>query len=250
MGFLSFTEKLKKRKNKLVHSDKVEKNNVELKNGIIYREINGRREYSGATDTAKYWIETLDTLQEKIHFVDFLAEIIKDDVRTDYMASIIYCEDIKNIRDEQVPFLLYYWDENNEKHFIYCKDEVKDLNLATDCVIVWPWTFEKIKNSFKTLHYHDFETTNNRQKAFYFKGLDLACVSKGNHSTLVGMGLKKGSILAREIYDIRKLFPHVDTDGVKWINHHTQEIIRSVPDFRFAILYQLARMKFELENID
>lgn len=54
MGLLSFTEKLKKRKNKLVHSDKVEKNNVEWKNGIIYREINGRREYSGATDTAKY----------------------------------------------------------------------------------------------------------------------------------------------------------------------------------------------------
>lgn len=250
MGLLSFTEKLKKKKNKSMCSATVEKNNTKLKNGIIYREINGQREYSGATDTAKYWIETLKTIQEKLDFIDFLMEIIKDDVRTDYMASIIYCEDIKNIRDERVPFLLHYWDENNEKHFIYCEDEVKELDLATDYVIVWPLSFEKIKDSFVALHHHDFETTDNRQKAFYFQGLDLACVSKGNHSTLVGMGLKKGIIIAREVYNICELFPHVDTDGVKWINHYTKEIIQGVPDFRFAILYQLARMKFEIENVD
>lgn len=247
MDLISF---FKKKKSESMSKKKFEKSKEKIENGIIYREICGEQEFRSATTTAKRWLKTLESKKDKLDFINFLMAIIRDDVQTDYMAVIIYYTNIDDLKDARLPFPLEYRDESDKKHSIHCENEIKELDLATDFIIVWPLSLEKIKKSFTILNHHDFKTTDDRQKAFYFRGLDMASVSKGNHSTLTGIGLKKGKIVAREVYDIRKLFPHVDTDGVEWINHHTREIIQSVPDFRFAILYQFARMKYELENED
>ena len=59
----------------------------------------------------------------------------------------------------------------------------------------------------------------------------------------------EGEILA-EYVDVEALFEHLDTDGVIWINAHTKEKYDEVFDSRFAVLYELARMKFNLLRND
>lgn len=224
--------------------------NLEDPDNLKLRRISGAWEYNQAISKAELWLETINLKQDQLDFIDFLMGIIRSDIQTDYQAVIIYYTELEDLKDCQLPYPFSYYDENENKHFLNKINEQRELDLTKDSIMVWPWKFEKIRDSFLKLNHQNFETTEDRHKAIFFQGIELTCVYKGFHSVLTGMGLKKGNIIAREVYDICELFPHVDTDGVKWINHHTKEIIQRVPDFRFAILYQLARMKFELENID
>lgn len=224
--------------------------NLEDPDNAKLRRVSGVWEFNQAIGKTDLWLETIDIKQDQMDFIDFLMGMIRADIQTDYQAVIIYYADYEDLKECQLPYPLRYYDENDSKHFVTQKDEQREVNLSKDPIVVWPWKFEKIKEAFLKLNHQSFETTKHRQKAIYFQGVNLTCVTKGFHSVLAGMGLKKGHIVAREVYDICELFPHVDTDGVKWINHHTKEMIQRVPDFRFAILYELARMKFEIENVD
>lgn len=221
--------------------------NLEDATNAKLRRISGAWEYNQAISKAQLWLETMDLKQDQLDFIDFLMGIIRADIQTDYQAVIIYFTELEDLKDCQLPYPLIFYDENNVKHLLDKKDEHKELDLSKDSIIVWPWKFEKIANLFLNLKYHDFESNNHRHKLVFFQGVELACVNKGNHSIMTGISFKKGNVVAREVYDITELFQHVDTNGVKWINRHNREIIQRVSDFRFAILYELARMKYEIK---
>lgn len=46
--------------------------------------------------------------------------------------------------------------------------------------------------------------------------------------------------------DCELAFPHISTDGADWANIHTGTKISKVYDFRIALIYEIAKMKYDL----
>lgn len=113
--------------------------------------------------------------------------------------------------------------------------------------MVLPWNRDRLRNSVKNIHINNFEYHSNNHLAYYFSYIDICHVYNGNHSISAGIGHEKGIIKAKE-YDIRDSFNHIYTDGEQWFNIHTKEPIEEVFDFMIAILYELAKIKYNLES--
>ena len=64
-------------------------------------------------------------------------------------------------------------------------------------------------------------------------------------TTIVVVPLTKGKITSEE-YDLPLLYPNLKTDGTDWFNAHTDEKITPVSDFRFAAVFTLAKMRYEM----
>ncbi len=51
-----------------------------------------------------------------------------------------------------------------------------------------------------------------------------------------------------KVVNVSELFSHIYTDGVEWINFHNNKPIYKVIDFRIAILFELARLKYNISR--
>lgn len=81
----------------------------------------------------------------------------------------------------------------------------------------------------------------------YYEIVDITYIYNGIHSISSGIELNKDSdITVKEVVNVSELFPHIYTDGVEWINSHNNKPIYKVIDFRIAILFELARLKYNI----
>ena len=94
---------------------------------------------------------------------------------------------------------------------------------------------------------NDFVYDKNNHFAIYYPYINLCYVTCGNHSINAGRYFRKGSIVADE-YDLTSCFPHIETDGSYWFNTHTNEPLIPVDDYRFAAIFTIAKMKYELND--
>ena len=169
--------------------------------------------------------------------------MIKNDIKYDALTEIIYHgkEGTVKIMDWDMVPTDYFL--NGEKKQLFTGDEVldKEINLVTDYVITFPWDPERITRNLFNLKGQQFKNDENHQ-ARYYKELDLCLVHNGRHSTTMGLYKNEGQIMASTI-SIASLFDYYTTDGAHWYGRDKVKL-NPVEDFRFALLFELAKRKY------
>lgn len=202
--------------------------------------------YHNTIDIVRKWIELENNTQDKILLLDFVMDSIRTDLQYDTLTTILYSEEHFK---ERLPVLFlpyYYYNEKGERLETYVEQEESyKVNLSKDCVIVLPWNRHRLRDSIKNISSNPFKYDKINHFAYYYTSMDVCYVYNGLHSITAGIVHRKGEILAQPI-EVEAVFRHLDTDGEAWINTHTKEKYDEVFDFRFAILYELARIKYNL----
>lgn len=213
---------------------------------VMYHLPNFKMEFDNTMDFVKYVLE-YEQKNDQIIILDYVMEIIKKDIQYDLLTTILYDKDFT----KQIRFIFpynYYDEQGNECNIVNKKKTKKRIDLSTDCVIVLPWCRERMVSQAKNIGNNNFTYYPSNHLAYYFTYIDLCYVYNGTHSIASGIGHRKGYIEAT-IYDISKLFDHVYTDGVHWYNsHNNKKYSIDLVDFRIGIIYEIAKIKYRLEN--
>lgn len=104
------------------------------------------------------------------------------------------------------------------------------------------WDMGKITNALKNILYNGFQFDPINHQAYFYPELNLCLVYNGYHHLFAGNHFCNGTIMADECH-LSLIYDLIDTDGTYWIMRENGHKYGRVPDFRFAILYELARMR-------
>ncbi|CAK7051902.1 DUF6710 family protein [Tissierella carlieri] len=204
-------------------------------------------EFDNTMDFVQDILEYEHNIEDQIIIIDFISNLVKEDLKTDLLTTIIYSEQHFE-RNINFPFPYEYYDKLGNRLTIKPEREVmRDVDLSKDCVLVVSWNRERLRNSIKNIYKNEFEYHDWNHLAFYFTHIDVCYAYNGTHSISSGIGHKKGFIKAKE-YDISNLFDHLYTDGVSWHSVHDKTKLGDIFDFRIAILYELAKIKYNLRK--
>lgn len=201
--------------------------------------VDPRKEFGFAIDFVKGAIEDEEKQEDKLKILSFIEELIKEDLQSDMLTKIIYNPNQYLNRTSWFPLSYLPYDVTQAP--------IIKIDLSTTCVIAYPWNRGRYKKMIKTLSKEDFKFYKINHFAEYYVPLDICFVTNGHHSIAAGCGYKKGWIEAKEI-DITPLFEKIHTDGQNWYESATGKLIFDVPDFRIAILFEIARMKYKLQK--
>jgi len=217
----------------------------------LYRDfVNPVHEFRYAMEFVKETLEEKKTKEDQILILDFILSVIREDLKYDTLTNIFYRE---KWFDEglriSLPFPYHYYDEKGNMLSIYeDKAKVKKVDLAKECVLVFPWHRGRMRDNIKNIGRNEFQYDKFNHKAYYFSPVNICFVYNGMHSITAGIGFKKGYIEAAE-YDVTKLFEHVYTDGLYWYNrHNNQKLEDELFDFRIGVIYEISKIKYNIER--
>lgn len=204
-------------------------------------------EFKNSMDFVRQTLECEQDVNDQVIILDYILNIVREDLKTDLLATILYSQEHLKKRI-YFPFPINYYDEKGREYTLDSDENInRKVDLATDCVLVLSWNRNRLRNSVKNIFKNDFKYDKLNHLAYYFTHIDICYAYNGTHSISSGIGHKKGHIEAVEC-DIGKLFDHAYTDGVKWYNSHNNTELESVVDFRIAILYEVARKKYNIQK--
>lgn len=204
------------------------------------------QEFFYAMDYVKKYLENEIEPKNKIVFLDFVLEVIKNDLKYDLLAHIFYNKE--HFKEKfRSPLPLFFWDEEGNEKSV-SELGVVEIDLAKDSVLVQPWDRKSLYSKIISIKYNNFIYKKLNHYGYYYPYLDLCTIYNGTHSISSGIIYKKGIIEVTAV-DITEAFPHIYTDGRYWYNAHNKEKKGNVTDFRLAIIYEVAKIKHGLEKL-
>ncbi len=204
-----------------------------------------KKEFDFAMNFVKQTLEREKNNKDKIIILDFMLTVIKEDLKTDLLSHILYSKEHFE-RYFRYPIPLFYYDEKGNEIAIKELGAV-ELNLAQDCVLALPWHQERLCEQIKNIFTNKFIYDEYNQWGYYFPYIGLCYVYNGIHSVASGIVHKKGTITVEQ-YDITELFSHIYTDGQNWYSSHNDNNLGRLADFRLGIIYEIAKVKHQLEQ--
>lgn len=187
------------------------------------------------------------TKAEKLEIIDFAISAIKNDIKYDYVSEIIYSNEHK-VHQYRCLLPCNAYDENRKKVDMIELENIT-LSLNNNSIIPLPWNRERLAKVIFAINKKGFINDEESHTAYYYAPLDICFVTNGNHSVCAGICKGEGSLKAAA-YDITPFFNHIYSDAYDWIDIHSNEKIIEVHDYRVAIIYELARLRYCLqENI-
>lgn len=202
-------------------------------------------EYSFTIDYINFALDLEKSLKDKINMINFFMEVIRKDIQYDLMSKFLYSEMEGIDIDAPFPISLLSKDSNSKDKAILTREN-RIIDLSKDSIILLPWDRFRFSNTVKSIYENGFEYMEHNHKAYYYSDIDLCYVYSGNHSITTGI-IKKEGIIKAEEYDIKRLFNVLTTDGLNWYIDG-EKPIKEVFDFRIAILYDLAKIKYNLQK--
>ena len=141
------------------------------------------------------------------------------------------------------PFPDYFTDVMGKESSSWEQEETK-INLKDVKVYLRPWSLTRTARNLFLVGRDGFHYKRQNHRARYYPEINLCYVYNGNHSINAGRYFQNGSIHA-QVWRLNLLFPHCKTDGTAWYNSHTGQPIGPVSDFRLALVYSLAQMRWQ-----
>lgn len=204
-----------------------------------------RTQYQKAIRTAKMYIEfDQHSIEEKKILLNYMMDVIKRDIQSEYIADLFYHDESKTIEYEFVPFM--YYDKDGTKHNIEIS-KTQEISLKDNYVITFPWDRWRMYDNIINIVKNGFKNDTNNHKVYYYEELDMCQVINGNHSIATGIYTQNGTVLAKVI-SMKHLFENLKTDGAYFYSIHDNREIEKVKDFRIAVLFEISKMKYELEK--
>ncbi len=221
-----------------------------VKRKVILDKIERAYGFKHALEFTHQALEAEKTKEDKILILDFMLDVIKRDLKYDFLTDIFYREEyFDRGRKIRLPFPYSYYDETEQKISIFeRKIGTKKVDLSEECVLVFPWHRKRIRENIKNIGSKEFIYDKYNHFAYYFSPVGICFVYNGMHSTTAGIGFKKGFIEASE-YDMTGPLGHVYTDGLYWYNSHNNLKLKDgLLDFRIGIIFELLKLKYQIEE--
>lgn len=152
-----------------------------------------------------------------------------------------------NVNSFPIPFFSSFYNEDGNTLSFSDSSKKVNVNLSSTKIYLHPWNNDRTSESLVNISGNDFVYNKNNHFAIYYPYINLCYVTCGNHSINAGRYFRKGSIVADE-FNLTACFPHIKTDGCYWFNAHTNEPLIPVDDYRFAAIFTIAKMKYELND--
>lgn len=182
---------------------------------------------------------------KKSVLVDYFMDIIKNDIKYDYLANVVYGRELTEFR---IYFPKVYYDQQGKLIELDKRIILEEIDFSNVLIFSVPWKKERVVKNLVTLSNEKFLYDKSNHKATYFPEINLCYVTNGNHSIAMGIKNNQGSIMA-EVFNLQPLFGKVDTDGVEWFSMYDKtRILGKLSDFRIGLLFKLAEMKYNLKE--
>ena len=144
-------------------------------------------------------------------------------------------------------FPICFYDEQGNKQSVSITGEIKRIRFSEDSCVVLPWNRKRLVSGILYLSKTDFKYDKNNHMAYYYPELDVAYIYNGTHSASIGVAKRSGEIDA-QVIDIEPLFKHIYTDGEMWFSKYNHSRLCAVPDFRVAVLFEMAKRRKALKE--
>ena len=215
------------------------------KNTVADIENKKRNQFEKAIHTAELYLSCNEySIEEKKTILTYMMDVIKRDIQSEYIADLFYNDESKRISLEFVPTL--YFDKDGIKHYLEFS-ECQEVSLKDNYVITFPLNCGRMGDNILNIIKNGFKNYPINHIVYYYKELNICQVMNGNHSIAAGIYTEKGTVLAK-IVDMKPLFENLKTDGAYYYSIHNNTIIEKVQDFRIAVIFEIAKMKYKLEN--
>lgn len=184
---------------------------------------------------------------EKKILIDNLMEMIRLDLQYGLITHVIYPKSEK-FKKRIYPFPPIYTDAEDNRitlsDIAYHKN-YKTVDFSKDCVSCIPWS--NLRLGVIIPHISKNEFIQKHHQAIYFKELEFCYINCGNHSAAAAI-IKRQGKLRVPVISVEPMFKTIYTDGEFWISYRSNKQLYEVLDFRFCLLYELAKMKYSLNS--
>lgn len=175
---------------------------------------------------------------DAIPLLDFLINTVKEDLRTSAAAELLYAADHRprDWRNALFPFVC--WLDVPEE----------TVPFAGNTVVSSIYDWKKISHSAYDIRHEGFHADWNYFSGAYYPELHMIVMDNGLHHSCAAAAFQEDGEIKLDVYSLKRFFPLVTTDGEFWYMKDHPRMTNPVLDIRMAILFELARMKDELEE--
>lgn len=203
-------------------------------------------------DTVTFALESEKSFDDKIDSLDYIITMLKIDMQSDALASIIYRVCDKKKKQHEIAksfFPKSYIDKNGIKREIETdKENLKDISLRNDFVYSYPWEKKKIFPNILKIKKYGFKYIKLNHYSEFYPIVDMCFVYNGNHSIASGIYNKMGTIKT-QVVDISPLFEYIYTeDGVYWYNTYDKSKNEPIEDFRVGLIFEIVKIREKLKK--
>lgn len=190
---------------------------------------NMRREFDTAIHQVENLLSRAQNAEERTAILNFAIKAVKRDLIGEGLVQLVYGRAAPDWRSE------FPLPSQEEKKMI-------SIDLGKTDVLTIPWHTERLSQAILDLLHTPFDQNKDYYTATYYPEIDLVIVGNGIHHTAVA-SIGNGGIVDRcRVIHLAPAFDELSTDGAVWKNAKYGSIL-PVSDFRFALLYALAKMQ-------
>lgn len=180
-----------------------------------------------------------------IDVIDTLIVMVGNNIKYDYISDFIYCDYIRSCFANFFPIKI----ENDEGKIIEA-EEIGKTEIDLQDAIIAPYPHSKrgaIRNLLDRKK-EDFIFYSRNHYGRLYKPMNVFQVESGNHSLMACITHKKTGKLLVDTVDMTPLFDYVYTDGEFWMCKDGYFCNTSLFDYRWAVIYELSRIKYEKQK--
>lgn len=129
---------------------------------------------------------------------------------------------------------------------------LKKINEET---LIVPWDRRRFMRSYERLKHESWQFDPYNHEGIFYEEMELVLIYNGRHSVMSGVLLNNIDEVPVFKISLEEIFPHLQTNGTYW--QHGEHLVEGrkrvvkterVIDYRMALLYQLAKWKWELRT--
>ncbi len=208
----------------------------------------GNASYSRTLNFVDIFLSDLNK-EDSQTFLKYILEVIGRDLETSVQAMHIYKAEPYLVGK---PFPDHYHSGVYQSTYLEDDKNKVSIDLSKNIVIAEPWSlYNRLIPNLKNIMENEFVYDKNNHCSVFYPYMNICVVWNGHHSISCGKYFKKGVIQAA-VYDSETAFKKIDTDGKKWFDiggfkppEYSEE---KVKDFRFALLFKIAKLLYENEK--
>lgn len=201
------------------------------------RRYRQRLEYDTALRQIDVFLSQAENDEVRIAILDYAIKAVKRDLIGEGLSQLVYGKEAPE------------WRGAFQLGSQIQKNEYISIELSKTDVLVTPWETSRLSGAIRDLLYSPFDQNEGYYTATYYPEIDLVIIGNGIHHTTVASVGAGGAIDHCSVARMTPAFEEVSTDGATWMNSKTDSVAE-VRDFRFAVLFTLAKMRHELNSTD
>ena len=193
--------------------------------------------YDSSICIIKNLLGTLSTRIDKIAFLDYMINAIGIDIQGDALTRKFCFSNCQYLNDNQI--------YSKCLPIFPCRKEVL-VDFSNKTVVCSPYNINKLTSAITDIHKEGFKFEKNYFSGLYYPDINLLIITNGVHHISATNFLKLDGTCMADVYDMKNCFDLYTIKNNYW--YRDSEQLFPMYDYRFGILYYLAKIKNELNQ--